>query len=116
MSLNILLQQLLNGISLGGVYALMAVGFGLIFNVLKFSNFSHGGVVTICAYIGFFLSKSLLPNFVATLFPIHQADNGCYFVTGFFSCMDCFQSRTTGCAYIVNDDHRSSGFSGVSFN
>jgi len=67
MSLNVLLQQLLNGISLGGVYALMAVGFGLIFNVLKFSNFSHGGVVTICAYIGFFLSTSLLPNFVVTL-------------------------------------------------
>jgi len=67
MSLNVLLQQLLNGISLGGVYALMAVGFGLIFNVLKFSNFSHGGVVTICAYIGFFLSTSLLPNFVATM-------------------------------------------------
>ena len=62
MSLNVLLQQLLNGISLGGVYALMAVGFGLIFNVLKFSNFSHGGVVTICAYIGYFLSTSLLPR------------------------------------------------------
>jgi len=66
MNWNILLQQIVNGISLGGVYALMAVGFGLIFNVLKFSNFSHGGVVTLSAYIGFFLSKHLLPNFVFT--------------------------------------------------
>ena len=54
MNWNILLQQILNGISLGGIYALMAVGFGLIFNVLKFSNVSHGGVVTLTAYVGFF--------------------------------------------------------------
>jgi branched-chain amino acid transport system permease protein len=66
MNWNILLQQIVNGISLGGVYALMAVGFGLIFNVLKFSNFSHGGVVTLTAYVGFFLSKYLIGNFLIT--------------------------------------------------
>jgi branched-chain amino acid transport system permease protein len=66
MNWNILLQQIVNGISLGGVYALMAVGFGLIFNVLKFSNFSHGGVVTLTAYIGFFLSRYLVANFIIT--------------------------------------------------
>ena len=66
MNWNILLQQVVNGISLGGVYALMAVGFGLIFNVLKFSNFSHGGVVTLTAYVGFFLSKYVVANFVVT--------------------------------------------------
>jgi branched-chain amino acid transport system permease protein len=66
MNWNILLQQIVNGISLGGVYALMAVGFGLIFNVLKFSNFSHGGVVTLTAYIGFFLSRYLIANFIIT--------------------------------------------------
>jgi len=57
LELSTLLQQLFNGISLGGVYALEAVGFGLIFNILKFSNFSHSGVVAICAYFGFFISK-----------------------------------------------------------
>jgi branched-chain amino acid transport system permease protein len=66
MNWNILLQQIVNGISLGGVYALMAVGFGLIFNVLKFSNFSHGGVVTLTAYIGFFLSRYVVANFIIT--------------------------------------------------
>lgn len=45
----------------------MAVGFGLIFNVLKFSNFSHGGVVTISAYFGYFMSQYVFPNFVITL-------------------------------------------------
>ncbi len=55
MSLTMLVQQLANGLSLGGVYALEAVGFGLIFNILKFSNFSHSAVVAICAYFGYFL-------------------------------------------------------------
>ncbi|RPJ07748.1 MAG: branched-chain amino acid ABC transporter permease [Deltaproteobacteria bacterium] len=60
-------QQLFNGISLGGVYALEAVGFGLIFNILKFSNFSHSGLVAICAYFGFFLTRYVYANFVVTL-------------------------------------------------
>ena len=45
-----ILQQMVNGISLGAVYALIAVGFALIFNVLKFSNFSHGGALGAGAY------------------------------------------------------------------
>ncbi|HVP77483.1 MAG TPA: branched-chain amino acid ABC transporter permease [Thermodesulfobacteriota bacterium] len=61
------LQQLFNGISIGGVYALEAVGFGIIFNILKFSNFSHGGVVAICAYFGYFISKYFCQNFIVTL-------------------------------------------------
>ena len=67
------IQQLLNGVSLGSVYALIAVGFALVFNILKFSNFAHGGVMTITAYIGLaaslFFSRwfSGLPLFAATL-------------------------------------------------
>jgi len=67
MNLNIFFQQLINGISLGGVYALMAVGFGIIFNVLKFSNFSHGGVVAICAYLGYFLATRVAGSLWITL-------------------------------------------------
>jgi branched-chain amino acid transport system permease protein len=67
MEYHILLQQILNGISLGGVYALEAVGFGIIFNILKFSNFSHSGVVAITAYLGFFISKYVYTNFLVTL-------------------------------------------------
>ena len=67
------IQQLLNGVSLGSVYALIAVGFALVFNILKFSNFAHGGVMTVTAYIGLvaalFFSKWLggLSLFAATL-------------------------------------------------
>ncbi|HYG57160.1 MAG TPA: branched-chain amino acid ABC transporter permease [Symbiobacteriaceae bacterium] len=49
-----MLQQTVNGLSVGAVYALIAVGFALIFNVLKFSNFAHGGVITVSAYVGYF--------------------------------------------------------------
>ena len=62
MGQSIILQQLVNGVSLGGVYALMAVGFGIIFNVLKFSNFSHSGVVALSAYMGFYISTRLTQN------------------------------------------------------
>ena len=67
MEMSTVLQQLFNGISIGGVYALEAVGFGIIFNILKFSNFSHSGVVAICAYFGFFISKYFYQNFVVAL-------------------------------------------------
>lgn len=63
-----LLQQLINGISLGSVYALIAVGFALVFNILKFSNFSHGGVLTVTAYAGFLIVKYLHAEFWVTLF------------------------------------------------
>lgn len=57
------LQQFINGISIGSVYALIAVGFALIFNILKFSNFSHGGVLTVTAYIGYLIATKLNFNF-----------------------------------------------------
>lgn len=53
MQISVILQQIINGLSLGAVYALIAVGFAMIFNVLKFSNFAHGGVLGISAYAGF---------------------------------------------------------------
>ncbi len=53
-----ILQYLINGIALGSVYALIATGFSLIFNVLKFSNFSHGALMTFSAFAGYFVSAS----------------------------------------------------------
>lgn len=67
------LQQLVNGMSLGSVYALIAVGFAMVFNILKFSNFSHGGLMTLTAYIGYIgtlvFVKQLdsIPLFLATI-------------------------------------------------
>ena len=67
MEIDFVLQQILNGVSLGGVYAMEAVGFGLIFNILKFSNFSHGGVLTISAYIGYVVSTHIISQIIPAL-------------------------------------------------
>jgi len=53
------LQQLINGLSRGSVYALIAVGFALIFSVLKFSNFAHGGIISASAFAGYYFSSVL---------------------------------------------------------
>lgn len=62
-----LIQQLINGLSLGAVYSLIAVGFALVFNILKFSNFSQGGVLSVTAYVGFLIATGLNLGFVPTL-------------------------------------------------
>jgi len=62
------LQQLLNGVSLGSVYSIIAVGFALVFNILKFSNFSHGGVLTVTAYTGFLIATRFSFGLPLTLF------------------------------------------------
>lgn len=56
MDMNFLLQQIINGLSLGAIYSLIAVGFSLIFNILKFSNFAHGGVLGLSAYAGYIVA------------------------------------------------------------
>jgi len=60
------LQQLINGVSIGFVYALIAIGYSLIYSILTFSNFAHGSFITIGAYTGFFLlMMGNLPVYVA---------------------------------------------------
>ncbi|MDF2616732.1 MAG: livH [Sedimentibacter sp.] len=62
------LQQVVNGLSIGSVYALMAVGYSLVYSIMNFSNFAHGGVIMIGAYIGYFcLTLFKVPFFVAFL-------------------------------------------------
>ena len=48
------LQQLVNGLSIGSVYALMAVGYSLVYSIMNFSNFAHGSVIMLGAYFGFY--------------------------------------------------------------
>lgn len=59
------LQQVINGLSIGSVYALMAVGYSLVYSIMNFSNFAHGGVIMIGAYIGYFSLTLLNVPFVA---------------------------------------------------
>src|ERR1044071_5156133 len=53
-ALQLLLQQLINGIQLGSVYALIAVGYTMVYGVLQFINFAHGDIYMVGAYMGMF--------------------------------------------------------------
>lgn len=61
------IQVLINGLATGAVYALIATGFALIFNVLKFSNFSHGATMTVAAFVAYFLVSAKGYGIVPTL-------------------------------------------------
>ena len=50
-----LLQQIINGLTQGSIYALVAIGFALIFGVLGLVNFAHGEVYMVGAFLGFIL-------------------------------------------------------------
>jgi len=62
------LQQLLIGLSLGVTYALMAIGFTLIFGVLNVVNFAHGEVYTIGAFAGLLAITAFAPPLLIVLF------------------------------------------------
>ena len=49
-----LVQQLINGVSLGSIYALIALGYTMIYGIIKLINFAHGDIYMVGAYLGFF--------------------------------------------------------------
>lgn len=61
------LQQLINGISVGGIYALIATGYALIYSLLGFSNWAHGEVAMFGAYIALTLVTRLSSPFLGAL-------------------------------------------------
>ena len=66
MGIEYYLQQLVNGICLGGMYALMSVGYSLVYSIIHFSNFAHGGVIMVGAYVGYFALTALGCPFLVT--------------------------------------------------
>jgi len=48
-------QELVNGITTGALYSLIALGFSMVYGVLKLLNFAHGDLYMVGAYIGFFV-------------------------------------------------------------
>ncbi len=60
-TLQLFVQQLVNGIQLGSVYALIAIGYTMVYGVLKFINFAHGDVYMIGAYMGMFVVLGFHP-------------------------------------------------------
>ncbi|GKX65952.1 branched-chain amino acid ABC transporter permease [Inconstantimicrobium mannanitabidum] len=54
MTFSIFMQHLTNGISLGSLYALIAIGYTMVYGILKLINFAHGDIFMMAAYFAFF--------------------------------------------------------------
>ena len=50
-------QQLVNGLSLGSIYALIALGYTMVYGILRLINFAHGDVYMVGAYMGYYASS-----------------------------------------------------------
>ena len=61
------LQQIINGISLGSIYALIALGYTMVYGIIKLINFAHGEVFMIGAFTGFFAITYLELSFFPAL-------------------------------------------------
>ncbi|GMO57348.1 MAG: branched-chain amino acid ABC transporter permease [Treponemataceae bacterium] len=61
------LQQMVNGLSLGSVYALIALGYTMVYGIVKLLNFAHGDVLMAGAYVGYFVLSAFGAN------PLHLA-------------------------------------------
>lgn len=61
--MNIFVQQVLNGLTLGSVYSLVALGLTLVYGILHIPNFAHGALYMVGAYLAFYLTASLGANY-----------------------------------------------------
>lgn len=61
------LQQLINGLSLGAIYALIALGYTMVYGIIMLINFAHGDIMMVGAYVGFFSIAVLGSNIFAAL-------------------------------------------------
>ncbi len=52
-------QQLVNGLSLGAIYALIALGYTMVYGILRLINFAHGDVYMVGAFVGYYLGRIL---------------------------------------------------------
>ena len=62
-----ILQQLANGLILGSVYALLALGYTMVYGIIKLINFAHGDIYMIGAFMGYYLINTLHLNFFVAL-------------------------------------------------
>jgi branched-chain amino acid transport system permease protein len=68
-----LLQQLINGLALGAIYALIALGYTMVYGVLRFINFAHSDVFMVGSFAGYFLAE---------IFPADSAISGFFVLLG----------------------------------
>lgn len=65
--MDMLLQQLINGVMSGSLYALIGLGMTLVYGVMELSNFAHGEFIMIGAYVTYFMTVSMGMNYLEAL-------------------------------------------------
>jgi branched-chain amino acid transport system permease protein len=61
------LQQIINGLSLGSIYSLIALGYTMIYGIIKLINFAHGDIYMLGAFIGFVATTKFQMSFLPAL-------------------------------------------------
>ncbi|KAF5072261.1 High-affinity branched-chain amino acid transport system permease protein LivH [anaerobic digester metagenome] len=56
--MNLFLQQLINGLNVGSIYALIAIGYTMVYGIIKLINFAHGEIMMFGAYFAFIAATS----------------------------------------------------------
>src|SRR5659263_241160 len=71
MSLDTFLQHLTNGISLGSLYALIAIGYTMVYGILRLINFAHGDIFMMATYFAFYgVTTFMLPWYFSFIIAI----------------------------------------------
>ena len=66
--MTVFIQYLVNGLSMGSVYAIIALGYTMVYGIAKMLNFAHGDVIMVGAYVSFCATSYLgLPGWVSVI-------------------------------------------------
>lgn len=60
-------QQLINGVSLGSIYALIALGYTMVYGIIRLINFAHGDIYMLGGYAGYFATTTFKMSFIPAL-------------------------------------------------
>ena len=69
--MTVFFSQLINGLSLGSIYALIALGYSMVYGIILLLNFAHGDIIMVGAYMSWFVMNQL-----ARCAPPVPADHG----------------------------------------
>ena len=87
MSVEMFIQHLTNALSLGALYGLIAIGYTMVYGILRLINFAHGDIFMLGAYMVFFLTISFMPVWVAFALALLA-------VIGIYTAMQGFSKKT----------------------
>ena len=94
-------QQLINGLALGSIYALIALGYTMVYGILRFINFAHSDILMLGAFAAYFLAPTIthifpLPSYLGALLVTVLAAGICAIIGTQVATQIHFLARITG--------------------